>query len=236
MFFGKPLGGRRPDWARAPSQSRMPGSVRVLAPRRQVSPSARRNTLASASFAVLEASAAARRRRAQLGHLVEREHQQLAVGADGGDVVAVGRDAEQRVLAGPEVQHLLAGALLGQQVGGGGDEAAAGVGGDEVARAVLPDEQRGTSSSLRHLGHEADRLAVAAAARQVAGAQRVGTAVGGEQAEPVGGLAGHQEAQRVALLELQLRAVGGMAAHGADPAFLGQHDGDRLALDQHARR
>ena len=46
---GNPFGGSRPAWARSPTQSRNVVSVRVLSPNRQVSPSERRNTLASFS-------------------------------------------------------------------------------------------------------------------------------------------------------------------------------------------
>ena len=74
--------------------------------------------------------------------------------------------------------------------------------------------------------------AVAAAAREVAGAERVGAAAGGDEAQAVGGLAGDEEGELVAVLELEVGTVGEVTADGADPAFLGEDDGDRLLFDQ----
>ena len=89
-------------------------------------------------------------------------------------MVADGGDAEEDALARLEVHDRLASALFGEQVVGGDEEAAAGIAGDQVAGAVLPDEEGGNVFVLRHFGDEADGLAVAAAAREVAGAERVG--------------------------------------------------------------
>ena len=90
-----------------------------------------------------------------------------------------------------------------------------------------------TSSSLVQIGQQAHRLAVAAAARQVAGFQRVGdgrwwrTASAGRWCEQ-----GSSSLQLVAFLEFQFGRIGDRALHRADPALVGQDDGDRLALDQ----
>ena len=79
--------------------------------------------------------------------------------------------------------------------------------------------------------HQAQRLAVAAGARQVVAGQREEAAVAGEDQQLVGGLGGDQELELVALLELEFRGVFHAALGGADPAALAEDDGDRLAHD-----
>ena len=57
-------------------------------------------------------------------------------------------------------------------------------------------------------------------------------AAGGDEAQAVGGLAGDEEGELVAVLKFEVGTVGEVTADGADPAFLGEDDGDRLLFDQ----
>ena len=72
---------------------------------------------------------------------------------------------------------------------------------------------------------------MAARARQLVAGQGEEAAVGGEDQQLVSGLGRDQEAQAVALLELQLRGIFHAALGGSNPAAFGQDDGDRLADD-----
>ena len=66
----------------------------------------------------------------------------------------------------------------------------------------------------------------------MSGLERVEAAIGGEEEQRVGGLGAHGALQPVALLEGEAVEFGEMALDGADPALLGEHDSDRLLLDQ----
>ena len=81
----------------------------------------------------------------------------------------------------PDVQDVPAGAFLGREFGGVDDEAASGGGRHQVAAALVRHEEGGDVVLVGHLDQQAHRLAVAAAARQVGGLERVGPPVGGEQ-------------------------------------------------------
>ena len=111
------------------------------------------------------------------------------------------------------------------------DEKALAVGGSEQEAAGWL-EQRQRRVVLAHLHHQAQRLAIAAAARDGVGTQREGAALRGEDDDAVGGLGMQPEGQRVTLLEAQLGILGQVAFLGADPALLGEDDGDGLTLDE----
>ncbi len=72
---------------------------------------------------------------------------------------------------------------------------------------------------------------MAPAPGQLVGAERIEAAIGGEEQQRVGGLRLDRALQPVALLEGETVVFGLMAPDGADPALLGEDDGDRLLLD-----
>ncbi len=192
--LGNPFGGTRPACPRAPSQGVTSASVRIRSPSVQDRPSASRNTRASVSSrrgSVCNVTPGAAR---HARHLVEREHQQLAVACrrrPGGRR----RPATHSAARSPGLGRFstcLPVRFSATSVVGLHHEAAAGVRCDQVARALAQHEQRDHVVLAGHLRQQPHRLPVAAPARQLAGAQRVGAAVGGEQAQPVGGLAGQQ--------------------------------------------
>ena len=117
------------------------------------------------------------------------------------------------------------------EIFGGDDETAAAAAGDQVFGVFGKHEDVDDVVGVCHVQHHANGLTIAAAARQIAGAQRVAAAIGGHQDEPVGGLAGEQRAELVAFLEFLRVAIDDVAAHGAYPAFFRQHHGNRLTLD-----
>ena len=191
---GKPFGGRRPAWPRSPSQSRRFGFGPRLFAQPPGQPVGQAEHLCIRQPAVLVAlqdhAGAAR----HLRHLVQREDQQLAVVADDRDVVALGRHAKRRLLARAQVQHLLAGALLGQQVPRPARRSRGRPWRRPGSFAPRPATNSATTSSS--LVSSASRRTGWPSPRprgRSAGLQRVGAAVGAEQRQPVGGLAGQQQ-------------------------------------------
>ena len=73
---------------------------------------------------------------------------------------------------------------------------------------------------------------MAAAARQLGGIEGVEAPVGRQHQALGGGLGRERELELVVGLEGDAGEIGHGALEGADPALLGNHDGDRLALDQ----
>ena len=104
-----------------------------------------------------------------------------------------------------DVQHLLALAGIGDHFVLGDDEAVA-VG--STTSSLRPgDGRRGRRCpALLEVDHQAQRLALAAAARQLVGRERVDLAAGREQQQLVGGLGVKGELQPVAGLEATRRA------------------------------
>src|SRR5690606_24745924 len=76
------------------------------------------------------------------------------------------------------------------------------------------------------------RFALPAPSREPVACERIDLAAGGEQQQLVRGLRLEHELQPVAGLEALLVDLIDVALQGADPAPLGEHDGDRLALDE----
>ena len=140
-------------------------------------------------------------------------------------------DAEAGLVARGDVEHLLALAGLGHHLALGDDEAAPEFRGHQELAAGDVDEDVEDVLILVHVALQADRLAVAAPAGELRGLQRVDAAAGGEDEELVDRLGLEGEAELVALLELEAGEVVGVALEGAHPALVGDHDGDRFALD-----
>ena len=103
---------------------------------------------------------------------------------------------------------------------------------DDQLAAALIAEHRDDVGFLLELDEQPDRLAVAAAARQFRRLDGVEAAIGGEHQKLRRGLGEEGELQAVVGLERETGQIGDLAAQRANPALLGNHDGDRLALDQ----
>ena len=156
----------------------------------------------------------------------------LAVLADGRDVIAVDRHADARLRAGIDVEDLLALARRGDHLVLGHHEAVPRGGADQELAAGLVHEHLDEVVVLLEIDHQAYRLAVAAAAGQLARLQREELAVGREHAAILSVVeALMRPFQAVALLELELREIVLVALQGADPALVGQDHRDRLLLD-----
>ena len=97
------------------------------------------------------------------------------------------------------------------------------------------DEHRQDADLVLQVEHQPQRLAMPARRRQLVARQREEATVGSENQQLVGGLCGNQEGELVALLERQGRWILDPAARRADPAAIGENDGDRLACDQRLR-
>src|SRR5690606_33783575 len=115
----------------------------------------------------------------------------------------------------------------------GNDKAIAGGRGDDALLARAIDEEVDDVLALVDVDNDAHRLALTASAGQLVGAYRIDLAPGGEHEQLVGGFALDGELEPVSGLEAALViCLHGMAARRADPALLGENDGDRLALDE----
>ena len=160
--------------------------------------------------------------------------QQLAVLADHRDVVAVGRHAEHglRRLA-VTFSTCLPLRVVATHLVLGHDEAVAARGGDQQLAAGLVDEELDDVVVLLQVDHQAHRLAVAAPARQLVGVQRVEPCRWWQNSSSLSVVCALtarfslSPCLNVELVELVL-----MALERADPALLGEDDGDRLLLDQ----
>ena len=84
--------------------------------------------------------------------------------------------------------------------------------------------------------HQAQGLAMAAAARQLVAAEGVETAVGGEYHQLFRGLSVQHEAAAVPFLVFHFRGIDDVAFDGAGPAHLRTEHGDGLALDHGFQR
>ena len=205
---GKPCGGRRPAWARSPSQSLRSAIDRTkLRPDEsiQVSPSAFGEDAHVGDAAVLvflQPDALAAR---HLRHLVEREEEELPVLAEGRHHVAARGDAEPHLLRRVDRHHLLALAGIGEDLGLRHDEAPPLGRGDEQLPLRIVDEDRDHVLGRVHVDHQPDRLAVAAAARQLVALERVEAPAGRGDEDLVGGLRRERELERVVALEGERR-------------------------------
>src|SRR5262249_42563943 len=85
---------------------------------------------------------------------------------------------------------------------------------------------------LLEIDEQPHRLAVATPAWQLGAIKRVEAAVGREHQALRSGLGREREFQGIVALEGDAGKVCHSAAQRANPAFLGHHDRDRLALDQ----
>ena len=110
-----------------------------------------------------------------------------------------------------------------------GDEAVAGGRGEQQLAARLVREHRDEIGFRRQIDEAADRLAIAAPARQLGAIEREEAPVGREQHQLVGGLGMDPEARAVALAVFDRVVFLLMALERAQPAFLRADDGDRLA-------
>ncbi len=235
LVFGKPFGARRPASARLPRQSASSFSDSVNtrpAESVQLKPFSASKTLDVGQAAVLvplQAHAAAAR---HLRHLIDREHHHLAVLADRGDQFALGRRDGAGFVGRLDVEDLLALAGIGEALVLGNDKAPALLARDDQLAAALIAEHRDHVGLLLELDEQPDRLAVAAAARQLRRLDGVAAAVGGEDQKLRRRLGKEGELETVVGLECQAREVGDLAAQRADPALFRHHDRDRLALDQ----
>src|SRR5262249_41268758 len=129
-------------------------------------------------------------------------------------------------------EHLLALAGIGEALVLGHHEAAALRARDQELASALLAEDGDQVVLLLEIDEQPHRLAVAAAARQVGGIERVETPVGGEDQAFGRGLRREGESQGIVGLECDAGKVGDVAAQRTDPALLGYYDRDRLALDQ----
>src|SRR5271166_3813676 len=182
----------------------------------------------AAVLVALEARALAARHFVELG---DREYEQLAVLADDSDVVARGGDGERGRRLAADVEHGTALAGRRRKLVLADDEAVA-VGGDnEPLRAgrIRPDGD--DRSALIDVGHEADRLALPAAARQFCGVEGEYLAVARQNEKFRRRLGEERGLQAVVTLEACGREVGDLASERADPALLRDDNGQRLALD-----
>src|SRR5262249_9777030 len=152
---------------------------------------------------LLQYDAAAAR---HLRQFADREDDHLSVLAHDGDMVALDRHAHRGFNAFAYVQHLLAGAGLRHDLVLRHDEAAAIIGCDPQLAPGPAHEQRHDLLVVAEINHQADRLAVAAATRQLVGAKSVEPTVGAEDQKLVGGLGVQEEAAAVALLVLDVIA------------------------------
>src|SRR5690606_37215872 len=84
---------------------------------------------------------------------------------------------------------------------------------------------------ILHVDYDADRLAMAAATRQLVGTQGINLAAGRDEQELVRRLRRKGKLQGIAFLEGQSGGVGNMAPKSAYPALLRDNNGDRLLLD-----
>src|SRR5208282_6880299 len=114
----------------------------------------------------------------------------------------------------------------------GRDKAPARFAGDEELAAALIAEHRDDIRLLFELDEQADRLAVSAPAGQLRRFDGVAAAVAGEDQKLRGGFGKKGELETVVGFEGQAREVGDLAAQRANPSLFGNHDGNRLALDQ----
>ena len=105
------------------------------------------------------------------------------------------------------------------------------LGDDEFAVALIA-EHRNDIGLLLDVDEQADRLAVAAPTRQFRRVYGVEPAVAGEDQNLRCGFGEKSELQTIVGLERQTRKIGDLTAQRTNPAFLGDHDGDRFALDQ----
>ena len=150
--------------------------------------------------------------------------------------MVAGQQQGDRGALGSGVEHLFAGAAEGDGLVLGEDEAVALFRGQEAFGAGLVHEDVDEADAVVEVDHQAQRLAMAASAGELVAGEREEAAVGGEDQKLVGGLGRDQEGELVALLELQLRGVLDPALGGADPAAVGENDGDRLAHDHGLER
>src|SRR5579864_2760932 len=117
---------------------------------------------------------------AHFRHLVEGEDHHLAVLADRRDEPAFDRRDGARFVGRLDVEHLLALAGIAEAFVLGHDESPARFAGDHKLAAALIAEYRDHVGLLLDLAVEPDRLAVAAAARELGRFDGVAAAVGGE--------------------------------------------------------
>ncbi len=82
------------------------------------------------------------------------------------------------------------------------------------------------------IDHQADRLAKAAATRQLVAGQRVEAPILGKQQDLVRCLGMKNKGRAIALLVFELGIKLLMPLHGADPALFGTDHGDRLTLHE----
>ena len=192
LDLGKPRGASRPAWARSPTQSLNSdiGSVKVRpAGSSQDRPSAFLNTRTSRQAAVLVALQAHALAARHLVHLLQREDQHLAVLADDGDQC---RPRPARSSRPPPARRRSC-TCLPLRVMATISSSGTTKPWPEVAAmsSLRPGSCTKISTNvvvLLQVDHQAHRLAVAAAARQLVGRQREHLAVGGEQQQLVGRL------------------------------------------------
>ena len=147
-------------------------------------------------------------------------------------MIALGGDGEAGDRRRLDAEHRAALAGGGDQIVLGGDEAAPVVGRDQglCPGDIGPDRDNG--SRLLDVGHQPQRLAERAPARQFRGVERERLAVARQHQQFRGRLGEERALQAVVALEGRPRDIGDMAFHRANPTFSRQQHGDRLALDQ----
>src|SRR6185312_13188507 len=103
---------------------------------------------------------------------------------------------------------------------------------DQEFAFALVDEQRHDRGILLQVDEHADRLAMAAAARQLGDVERIELAVGRKQQQLRRGLGEEGMIELVVGLERKSRDVLDMALERTYPALFGDHHRARLALDK----
>ena len=164
--------------------------------------------------------------------MLDREDQHFAVLADRGDQFAFDRRDRAGGVRRFDVEHLLALAGIGEALVLRHDKSPALRLADQELAAALITEHRDDVGLLFEIDEQPDRLAVAAAARQFRRVDGVEAAVGGEHQKLRGGLGEERELEAVVGLKREAGQIRNLTAQRANPALLGNHDGDRLALDQ----
>src|SRR5579875_548451 len=126
---------------------------------------------------------------AHLGHLFQGKHQELAVLPEDGNPVTHHRRAGGSLDITFDVEHLLARPRLSKHLVRLDDESTAVAGGKQKPLLGAEDAHMDDVLIVTKLHHQAQRLAKAAASRQLVAAERVEAAVGREDEELVRGLA-----------------------------------------------
>ena len=140
--------------------------------------------------------------------------------------------ANPRLGVGIDIQHLLALARRSQHLVLGHDKTVPGRRAYDQLATRFMDEQLDDFVALLEIDHETHRLAMPAASRELIAFQSEELPVRREDDELVGRRSTHGPLETVAMLEIELREILGMAFERADPALLGENDRDRLLLDQ----